>query len=206
MGRLYLVPDKTEIDRRKTLVDPPRLVEVWQDLYTEDIFWMGEDEARRLSYGRSEPRAPTGLFWMGEESKAALDRVGDPLAFLLALPDDAVPIYFGARLADPESLPAEESLRARVLSAHGIAVIWATYGPSGGRNEYQPTSPTDPTFYLRRPRGPVVHLWRLFRTKREALGYATQHLAGDPEALRWAERLVVEDFDGLVERFGERAP
>ena len=38
----------------------------------------------------------------------------------------AVPVYYGPRLCDVESLPAEESLRSRVLSAHGIAVAWIT--------------------------------------------------------------------------------
>lgn len=203
MGRLYLVADKAEIDRRKKLVGSFPLVEVWQDLYTPDIFWMGEDEPRRIAYGRREERVPGGLFWMGEQSKAALDRTGEPLPFLLALPDETVPAYYGSRLSDTESLPSEESLKARVLSAHGIAVVWATYDPSGGRTEYQPTSPTDPTFYLRRPRGQVVHLWRLFRTRPQAIGYVTERLATDPDAVRWAERLPADDFAELVARFGQ---
>ncbi len=203
MARLFLVSDRAEIDRRKKLADPSLLVEVWQDLYAPDILWMGDDEARRLAYAQPGERAPTGLFWMGEESKAALDRVGEPLAFLLALAAHAVPIYYGPRLCATESLPTEESLRARILSAHGIAAVWATYDPSGGRNEYQPASPTDSTFYLRRPRGAIVHLWRLFRTKGEAIAYAAQHLPSDPEAMHWADDLSVEDFAELLDRFGQ---
>lgn len=204
MGRLYLVSDQAEIERRRKRLDSSRLVEVWQDLYTDGIFWMGDDEARRIAYGRLGKRRPSGLFWMGEESKAALNSEGEPLPVLMALPGDVVPIYYGPGLSDTESLPTEESLRARVLSGHGIGVAWATYDVSGGRNEYQPTSPTDPTFYLRRPRGATVHLWRLFRTKGDALTYVRQHLAGDAEATRWAERLPADDFDDLLARFGEK--
>ena len=204
MGRLYLVADKAEIDRRKKLADSLERVEVWQDLHTPDVFWMGDDEARRAAYARAGARVAAGLFWMGEGSKAVLDRVGEPLAFLLAVADDVVPIYYSPRLRDLDSLPSQESLRARVLSAHGIAVAWATYEPSGGRNEYQPTSPTDPTFYLRRPRGAVAHLWRLFRTKREAVTYANQHLPTEPEAAQWAHDLPAEDFHALMTRFAEK--
>ena len=204
MGRIYLVPDRVEIDRRKKLVEAGPLIEVWQDLHADDVFWIGDEETRRRAYASPEPRTPTGLLWIGEESKAALDRAGEPLPFALAVREEAVPVYYGPRLADVESLPSEESLKARVLSAHGVAVVWATYDPSGRRNQYQPASPTDPTFYLRRPRGAVAHLWRLFATRADALAYATQHLAEDPEATEWAGSLPCDDFGQLVERFGER--
>ncbi len=179
MGSLYLVGDREEIDRRRKLLGPSRLVEVWQDLSDKH-----------------------GWFWLGEESKQALDSVGEELHCLLTIEETAVPIYYGPRLADVESLPSEESLRARVLSAHGIAVAWATYDRFGERNRYEPTTPTDATFFLRRPRGRAAHLWRLFRTRGEAVAYMTEHIATDPEAVTWAERLASEDFEGLLERFG----
>lgn len=204
MGRLYLVGEKEEIDRRKKLLGQAVVVEVWQDLYTPDIVWIGDDETRRISYSKKRPGAPTGLFWMGEEAKRTLDRAGDELRCLLAIDAAAVPVYYGPRLADLESLPSEESLKARVLSAHGIAVVWATYDRFGERKEYRPMSPIDPTFYLRRARGSVVHLWRLFRAKSEAIAYMTEHFAEDPEALGWADRLAVEDFEQLMDRFGRR--
>jgi hypothetical protein len=201
--RLYLVADKVEIDRRRRLARGPAVVEVWQDLYTPDVLWLADDETRRHAYARPAERPPGGLFWMGEASRAALDGLGDPLPLVLSVPAHAVPIYYGPLLADLESLPTEESLRARVLSAHGVAVVWATYHPSGARNEFQPAAPTDPTFHLRRPRGFVVHLWRLFRTRREATLHVAEHMTGDPEAARWAEGLPAEDFSDLVERFGQ---
>jgi len=206
MGRLYLVPDKAEVDRRRGLVRAPRPVEVWPDLYTDHIFWMGDEAMRRVAYGRATERAPAGLCWMGEESKTALDRGDDPLPFLLAIPEAAVSIYYGPRLTDVDSLPSEESLRARVLSAHGIGVIWATYTPSGARNEYRPASPTDATFSLRRPRAATIHLWRLVRTRDEAIAHASQHLPGDSAALLWAEALAARDFEELLGRFGQKGP
>jgi hypothetical protein len=201
MGRLYLVGDKAEIDRRRKLVDASLLVEVWQDLYTADIVWMGDEAARRITYGQNRQRPPGGLFWMGEQAKRALDSAGEALPSLLVLAEPAVPIYYGPRLADLESLPVEESLKARVLSAHGLAVAWVTYDQSGARNQYEPKLPTDPTFFLRRPRGRAAHLWRLFRTKGEACAYMAENFARDAEAIEWAQRLAVESFDGLVERF-----
>ena len=51
----------------------------------------------------------------------------------LATPAEAVSIFHGPHLCDLESLPREESLRARVLSAHGIAVAWITLDRSTGQ-------------------------------------------------------------------------
>lgn len=214
MARLYLVTDKTEIDRRRALlraesgvgpaVPVVPVVEVWQDLYTPDVFWLGDDEARRAAYGTRAVRAPAGLFWLGEESKAALERVGPPLAVILALPDQAVSVYYGPNLTDIDSLPSEESLKARVLSAHGIAVLWMTYDRFGRRSDLPSAAPTDPTFHLRRPRGLVAHVWRLFRTRQEAIEYVTQHLGDDPEAIGWVQTLPSDTFEALLERFANR--
>lgn len=204
MGRLYLVGDKAEVDRRRRLCDQSALIEVWQDLCAPDIFWIGDDEARRSAYGRKSESPPAGLFWMGEESKKALDRAGGELRFLLALEEDAVPVYYGPRLTDIESLPGEESLRARVLSAHGIAVAWITYDRFGARTEYQPASPLDPVFYLRRPGGHAAHLWRLFTTKREAVLYMAEYFGRDPESGDWAEGLKAEHFQELLDRYGKK--
>ena len=205
MGRLYLVGDKAEIDRRKQVLGLSSVIETWQDLYTPGIIWMGDEETRRLAYGQAHDRAPAGLYWLGEEAKRTLDGVGGELPFELVVDGEAVSVYYGPRLADTASLPFEESLRARVLSAHGIAVVWATYNGLGERVEHRPSGPTDPLFYLRRTRGTVAHLWRLFRTKAEALAFATERGAQDPEAVEWAGKLPVADFAELVQRFGRRA-
>lgn len=202
MGRLYLVSDRQEIDRRRPLVAPGTVLEVWQDLYAAGISWLGDEAARRVAYEQPRAVAPAGLYWIGQAAKDALDRIAEPLPFVLAVPETAVPIYYGPRFADAESLPREESLRARVLSAHGIAVAWATYDESGARRDPAPVSPTDPTFFLRRPRGGTIHVWRLFRTGAAAVAYVSEHHAGDPEARRWAEALPAPDFDTLVQRFG----
>ena len=206
MGRLYLLGDKAEIDRRRARVGPGMLVEIWQDLHTPDILWLGDDAARRVAYGEKRAGPPAGLYWLGEESRRALDAAGEaPIPHLLAIDDGAVSIYYGPRLADVESLPSEESLRARVLSAHGIAVGWITYDQFGARNDYQPGSPTDPVFLLRRAGSRVVHRWRLLRTKREAVVYMAEYYGKDPEARQWAEALPANDFEELVARFGRPA-
>jgi hypothetical protein len=204
MARLYLIAEREEIERRKRLVSPSMVVEIWQDLYTPGIVWLGDDERRRIAYHAAREDVPPGLYWVGEASKRALDSVGEPLRFLLALDVEAVSVYYGPRLTDADSLPAEESLKARVLSAHGIGVVWMTYDRFGERTEYRPSSPTDPIFYLRRTRGNVAHLWRLFRTKSEAVAYVGEHFAADAAAQTWAAHLAARDFDELVERFGRK--
>ncbi len=159
---------------------PGRLVETWQDLYV------------------------AGDFWLGESSKALLDATGEPLAVKLSLESDAIPIYYGPRLQDVESLPMEESLRARVLSAHGVAVAWISVDQFGQRVMHQPSGPSDPIFYLRRPAGTAVHVWRLFRTRREAHVYMAEYYGKDSEGRDWAEGLAVETFQELLERHARR--
>jgi hypothetical protein len=203
--RLYLLREKEEIDRRKGLLGPGVAIETWQDLYTPGIVWIGDDETRRLAYAAAREAASAGLYWVGEEAKRMLESAGGELPFELAVDGQAVSIYYGPRLADTESLPSEESLKARVLSAHGIAVVWATYDQLGRRSEHQPSGPTDPLFYLRRTRGRVAHLWRLFRTKAEAIAFAAERGARDPEMLEWAEQIPVADFEELLRRFGQEA-
>lgn len=179
MGGIYLVTEGQEIARRRKLVSPGLFVEAWHDLYIP------------------------GQFWVGEESKSYLDSVGSPLPYALALDPEAVSIYYGPRLCDVESLPGEESVRARVLSAHGISAAWITYDQFGERTKYEPTSPADPVFYLRRPQAGAAHIWRLFRQKREAIVYMQEYYGKDPEARSWAESLPVEGFEELVNRYGQ---
>jgi hypothetical protein len=200
MGRVYLVSDHGEIARRRRAL-PGLLIEAWPDLYLGDLFWLGDDEARRAAYAveHREP-APGALYWIGAASKAALDGVGGPLAWDLAVEETSVPIYYGPRLTDTESLPAEDSVRARVLSAHAIAAIWTTYDASGVRVEHQPTSPLDPTFHLRRPGGKTVHLFRTLTTRAEAVTVMAAGPGHAPEASDWAKKLPAEDFADLVQR------
>lgn len=206
MARLFLVADRSEIDRRRRLLDPSEIVEVWEVLHAPDVTWLGDPELRRIAYQRGGATPTPGFFWVGESAKAALDRVGVPLPHLLAIPEASVPVYYGPWLRDTESLPGEESLKARVLSGRGIAVAWATYDHAGARLEYQPGDPLDPVFYLRRARTRAAHAWRLFRARAEAVRYAAETLKGDEDAGRWAEAIPSADFDELIRHFGVTSP
>ncbi len=180
MGRIYLVADRQEVVRRRKLVASGVLIEAWQDLDTP------------------------GQLWMGEETNGYLNSVGPPLPSVMTLDAEAVSIYYGPRLRDVESLPSEESLRARVLSAHGIGVAWITFDQFGERTKYEPASPADPIFYLRCPAGSATHIWRLFRGKREAIVYMGEYYGKDSEARDWAEAIPVEGFEELLTRYGQK--
>ncbi len=200
MGRVYLVSDREEIERRRRAL-PGVLIEVWPDLHAGDLFWMGDDETRRAAYTSDPAERPSGgIFWIGETSKAALEGTGAPLAWDLSIDATAVPIYYGPHVRDAESLPREDSVQARVLSAHAIAALWATYDRSGARVEHRPQSPLDPRFYLRRPGGKTAHLFRALATKAEALTVMAESSADDVEAIAWAEALGAQDFPDLLQR------
>jgi hypothetical protein len=198
---LFLVSDRAEIDRRRRLLAPGEFVEVWEALDAPDVTWLGDPELRRIAYQREAATRPPGLYWLGETAKTALDRSGPPLPWLLGIPEAQVPVYYGPSLRETESLPPEETLKARVLSTRGIAVTWATFDATGARIDHRPADPLDPVFFLRRPRARVVHAWRLFRSRADAALYASQVLAGDEEAARWAASIPASDFDDLVRRF-----
>jgi hypothetical protein len=164
VARLFLLSDGGEIARRRKLVPRGRLVEAWPDLYA------------------------AGQFWMGETSKELLDEIGPSLPVTLSLDGASLPIYYGPRLQDMESLPLEESLQTRVLSAHGIAVVWITVDQFGARTVYEPTGPTDPIFFLRRPAASAAHIWRLFRNRAEAKVYMAEYYGRDSEGREWRRR------------------
>ena len=134
MERIHLIAGSAEIARRRRPVPIGRLVEEWQDL-----------------------RIPE-RFWVGDEAKSLLDAIGTPLPAELSLDADRVQIFYGALLDHIESLPTEASLRARVVSAGGMAVAWITVNAFGERTEHEPQSPSDPIYFLRRPRGDTAHV------------------------------------------------
>ena len=175
MAQLYLIADDGEIARRRSRV-PGRVIEAWPDL------------------------AQAGHYWMAETSKTALDAAGEPIRPKLVIDARRVPIYYGPRVIDLDSLPEEGSLQARVLSEHGIAVACVTVDAAGRRTSHTPRSPDDPTFFLRRVGGASAHLWRLFRTKAEALAWLPQEFPGDAEAVAWANALAVQTYDELIGR------
>lgn len=174
MGRLYLLADAGEIARRRPLLPAGSLVEAWPDLYVR------------------------GEFWMGESAKALLDATGTPLSAKLELDSAAVPLYYGPRLCDIDSLPAEESLQTRVLSGRGLAVAWITLDHFGERTQYEPKSPTDSVFYLRRPGGSAAHVWRLFQSRGEASVYMAEYFGDDPERRHWAETLAAATWEEMI--------
>jgi hypothetical protein len=181
MALIHLVDATPEIVRRRTALPSGTLLEVWPDLTRPGAAWL-EDEAKRL-----------------------LDSVGSPIPPKLSVDGDWIRIYYGPRLRDVGSLPREDSLRARVLSAHGVAVAWVTIDERGQRVSHEAEAASDPIFYLRRPRGDAAHLWRLFRAKQEAVAFMETHCADDPEARDWARELPVTDFPSLMARISTDA-
>jgi hypothetical protein len=178
MSRLYFVLDGGEMVKRRARVPRGSVVEAWPDM-----------------------KVGGGPFWVGEESKALLDAAGDtPMEAAVTLPADAVPIFYGPMLCDVESLPREESLRARVLSAHGVAVAWATLDRAGRRSSHEPARLDDPVFHLRRPGGGAGHVWHLFAAKADALAWAAETYGAESEAVQWARGLPADDFETLVKR------
>src|SRR5256712_10543054 len=117
MGRLYFMADGDEMVRRRARIPKGFVVEAWAD------------------------RRGGSAFWVGEDSKRLLDEAGEaPMPARLSVPDDGVPVFYGPRLCDVESLPREETLRARVLSVQGLAGARVTPHPFGARVSLQPES------------------------------------------------------------------
>lgn len=181
MSRLYFLAGGEEMVRRRARVPRGGVVEAWADLIGG------------------------GAFWVGEQSKSLLDAAGEaPMSPELVVPAEAVRIFYGPRLTDIDSLPREESLRARVLSVHGIAVAWITLDRFGERSAPPATGPTDPVFHLRRPGGGAGHVWRRFETRPEAVAFMRDAYGDDSEALDWAETLPVDDFAELLQRYAAK--
>ena len=177
MSRLYLTTAQDEIARRRALAEKGRIVEAWPD------------------------QADGSAVWIGEDTKALLESLGGPLSVELSLPAESVAVYYGPQLCDIESLPREESLKTRVLSARGIAVAWITLDRFGQRASYEPASPAEPIFHLRRVGGGAGHLWRLFRTREEAVTSMSEAYGRESEGAEWARALPGEDFGALVKRY-----
>jgi hypothetical protein len=176
VGLIHVIEITPELARRRAALPRGTLVETWPDL--------------------TQP----GAVWVGDEAKRRLDSVGAAIPPRRSIDGELVRIYYGPRLCDVESLPSEETLRARVLSAHGVAVAWVTIDARGERAAPEAGAMSDATFYLRRPRGNAVHVWQLFRTKRDAVAFMEAHFGHDPEAPQWARDLPVNDFASLLDR------
>lgn len=186
MGTLVLVRATADFRARRERAarDLPkgRLVETWRDVFLPD------------------------LFWMGEETKAALDAGGaEPLPAVARVEEEAVPIWQGT-VEDAESLPPPRSIRTRTLAGHGIAVAWVRPLRGGVRLPHEPTGPEDAFFYLMRVGGSPNHLWRLFRSRADAQRHVAIAPPGDPRAVAWAEGLAHEDYAALLRHFNPDAP
>jgi hypothetical protein len=179
-ARLYLTPDREEITRRRALVPKGLVVEAWPD----------HDQM--------------ALSWIGDQAKAALESVGPPITIALWLPAETIAIFYGPQLTELESLPTLESLRARVVSGHGIAAAWLPPEPADRGPAGEPVALADPVFPLRRVGGAVSHLWRLFRTRGEAVAYMSETYGDDSEGVEWARALPERDFEALLERHAHR--
>ena len=97
---------------------------------------------------------------------------------------EAIAVELGQK--DADSLPQEDSLQARALSARAIAVAWWTYDGAGRRIDHRPDSPLDAMFYLRRPKGKALHLFHGFRTRDDAVKAMADRTGHDPQAREWA--------------------
>jgi hypothetical protein len=181
-GPIHLVEDGGEVARRRSRLPRGTFLEAWPDV-----------EA-------------AGLAWITGAARDLLDAPGAPLRVLLTIDAAHVPIYYGPRLGDLASLPAEDSVRARTLSGHGIAVALVTLDQFGERVLQPAGSPLELFFVLRRPRGEMAHRWRLFRTRAEAVIFMQEFYGTDPEAQAWAQGLAVADWGDLVARHGTAGP
>ena len=153
------------------------MVEAWRDVFQE------------------------GVFWVSEATKRLLDGAGSPLASSASVEGSLISIFFPGEPRDAGSLPSEESLRARVLAGHGIAVTWyGTTAQAGRRPLPEPASPEDAFFYLMKMGGGANHVWRLFRTREEAVEFMARHFSDDAKATAWAERLPVARHAELLSR------
>jgi uncharacterized iron-regulated membrane protein len=80
-------------------------------------------------------------------------------------------------------------------------VVWITVDRFGERTQYEPKSPVDPVFYLRRPGGSAAHVWRLVQSKAEALVYMAEYFGDDMGAREWADGLAAATWEQMIERY-----
>jgi hypothetical protein len=175
MSRIYRVDDGRAVRERQRALPKGTVAEVWPDVF--------------------DPR----VFWIGEASKRLLEAAGLPLSASATIEASGIAVFLPDELQDRSSLPPEESLRTRVLAGHGIAVTWyATPQDTGGRPLPEPTSPEDAFFYLMRMGGRGNHVWRLFRTRDEAVQFMARFFPNDAKAQAWAAALPAARYAELL--------
>lgn len=166
-------------DLRHTLrqVLKGRYIEVWSDVF--------------------EP----GILWVADEVRQALEEVGIPFTILTQIRSELIPIYHARYLQpDPESLPGEDSVKARVLAGHGIGAVLFFIGDGKQMPPEEPAGLKDALFFLSKPGAGYYYLWRLFRSKEEAEHYVAQTLKDDEDAKRWAASIPVMAYGELLQQ------
>lgn len=172
MGTLLLVAGREDILRRKQALPLGTPFTVWNDLFEPDHFWIPE------------------------ETRASLERVGPPVRPILSLDGGALPIFFGPDGPDDPTLPPADSLRARTLAGHGIGVAWVPLTPQAA----EPLTLEDAFFYLRKMGGPKNHLWRLFRSREDARYHVERERPAGPQAEKWPTLLPAETFEAFIQQ------
>lgn len=153
-----------------------RYVEIWADVFEE------------------------GIFWVGDEAKAVLEEVKVAFRVLNRIPAGRITIFHAARLApDPESLPNEQSVRARTLAGHGLGAVLVFVGDGQQMPPEEPSSPKDALFSLSKPGANQYYLWRLFRSKEDAEHYVSQKLKDDEGAKGWVASIPVAAYGELLQ-------
>lgn len=150
----------------------------------------------------------SGIFWVADEARQALEEVRIPFTILAQIPSQCVTVYYAPYLQpDPESLPNEDSVRARVLAGHGIGAVLFFIGDGQQMPPEEPTDPKDALFYLSKPGARYYYLWRLFRSKEDAEHYVAWKFTDDEAAKRWAASISVLAYGELLQqadRYRER--
>lgn len=141
-----------------------------------------------------------GILWVADEARQTLEEVGIVFTVLSQIPSDRIPIYHTRHLRpDPEGLPSEDSVRARVLAGHGIGAVLFFIGDGKQMPPEEPAGLKDALFYLSKPGAGYYYLWKLFRSKEEAEHYVAQRFKDDEEAQRWAASIPVMAYEELLQ-------
>ena len=141
-----------------------------------------------------------GVFWVADDARQALEEVGIAFTTLAYVQSNRIPVYYPLHLhPDTESLPSEDSVRARVLAGHGIGAVLFFIGDGKQMPPEEPVGLKDPLFYLSKPGAGYYYLWKLFRSKEEAEQYGAERLKDEAEAQRWAVSIPVMAYDELLQ-------
>ncbi|MBI2883991.1 MAG: hypothetical protein HYY11_08815 [Candidatus Methylomirabilis oxyfera] len=154
-----------------------RYVEIWSDVF--------------------EP----GIFWVADDARQALEEAGIAFTTLTQVQSDRIPVYYAPHLRpDHESLPGEDSVRARVLAGHGIGAVLFFIGDGTQMPPEEPIGLKDALFYLSKPGAGYYYLWRLFRSKEDAEHYVARTFKDDEDATRWAASIPVTAYAELLQQ------